>query len=79
VSIRYELWDGRLKIELSDDGKGFGPDREGAGNGLLNMKSRARKLNGTLYVHAEADRGTLISLTLPVKRTEPAAPAGMLR
>ncbi len=79
VSVRYELWDGRLKIELADDGKGFGPDREGAGNGLLNMKSRARKLNGTLYINAEAGRGTLISLTLPVKHTRPAVPAGILR
>jgi signal transduction histidine kinase len=78
VSICYELQDGHLKIELLDDGKGFGPDREGAGNGLLNMKSRARKLNGTLRIQSAVGCGTVISLTLPVKRTEQAAPEGIL-
>jgi serine/threonine-protein kinase RsbW len=35
VAILYELGEGRLAIEVSDDGDGFDPDRPGTGQGEL--------------------------------------------
>ncbi len=73
VSLRFELTSGQLKTSLTDDGRGFGTDREGAGNGLMNMQSRARKLSGSLKVSSEPGGGAEVSLTLPVNYLTPAS------
>jgi signal transduction histidine kinase len=78
VSLHFHLNAGQLKICLTDNGLGFGTEREGAGNGLMNMQSRSRKLSGNLSVSSQAGGGTVVSLTLPVKYLTPAAPANLL-
>jgi signal transduction histidine kinase len=37
-----------------------------AGNGIENMKKRAKELNGTLKIKSEKNKGTLILLTCKI-------------
>jgi signal transduction histidine kinase len=59
------LVDGRLLIEVLDDGRGFDPARTLRGRGLDNMRNRARSVGATVEVAATND-GTNVTLTLPL-------------
>ena len=53
-------------LEVSDDGVGFEPQKQGGkGTGLLNMESRGRQMGAKLNVSSSPSRGTRIVLTLP--------------
>jgi signal transduction histidine kinase len=59
-----------LVITIEDDGKGFLPDIEKdsqKGKGLLNIRSRANTLNGDFGFEPGATKGTIATLTLPLK------------
>ena len=49
----------RIRVQISDDGRGFamGDDRP-RGYGLANMAARAKKIGGTLRIQSEEGRGT---------------------
>lgn len=51
-------------IEIADNGIGFDQDATEPGNGLNNMKKRAREIKGSLHVKS-SKKGTSISLKLP--------------
>jgi signal transduction histidine kinase len=53
---------------IKDDGIGFSVDFQTNGNGLRNMSSRARNLNGELKIVSAENRGTALELEFPVKR-----------
>ena len=55
---------GKERVEISDDGRGFGPDTP-AGMGLTGMRERAQSLGGELEVEAEPGSGTLVRLRIP--------------
>jgi hypothetical protein len=44
-----------VALTVTDDGKGFDPNRIGGvrGLGLINMRERARQLHGTFELHSE--------------------------
>lgn len=50
-----------LELVLQDDGIGIEPGNGSHGNGLRNMKERARSLGGELKIESELNRGTKIS------------------
>ncbi len=56
------------QIRVSDDGRGFEPDADGAGEGLglRLMRERVAELGGTLVVSSRPDEGTVIEANLPV-------------
>jgi len=60
--------DNRIKLMISDNGKGF--DTEAAnrskGFGLFNMKQRAENIEGTLKVDSSEEFGTLIVTEIPI-------------
>ncbi|RLD15211.1 hypothetical protein DRI50_04345, partial [candidate division KSB1 bacterium] len=58
LSIKEE--DRKLSIALTDDGIGFDPQSKRSGNGLKNMRHRARQLHGTIQIESAPDRGTRI-------------------
>ncbi len=68
VSVKAE--DGRLLMEVVDDGKGFDVAREraekaSAGHlGLLGVEERARQANGTFSLVSEPGKGTRASVVL---------------
>ncbi|MDN3724376.1 tetratricopeptide repeat protein [Aequorivita sp. SDUM287046] len=53
----------QYQIEIADNGKGFNLETIDAGNGLNNMKKRAREIDGILQV-ISSKKGTRISLRL---------------
>jgi signal transduction histidine kinase len=65
VRTGVNLVDGRLLIEVLDDGRGFDPARTLRGRGLDNMRNRARSVGATVEVAATND-GTNVTLTLPL-------------
>jgi ligand-binding sensor domain-containing protein/two-component sensor histidine kinase len=57
-----------LTMMLGDDGCGFDTANQMDGNGLDNMRQRARKLGGELEIVSEAGCGTRLTLRAPLTR-----------
>ena len=59
-----------VALTVTDDGKGFDPNQIGGvrGLGLINMRERARQLNGTFELNSEPGRGTTVRVTIPFRR-----------
>jgi two-component system nitrate/nitrite response regulator NarL len=73
VSVRTEQ--GKLSVEVSDDGRGFHPEKEPSatptatgGTGIKGMRERARALGADLKIQSEPGRGTKVRLTLALKK-----------
>ncbi len=64
VRLTATLQDGQLRIEIADDGRGFGPEAQ-PGFGLRNMEERAYLLNGRLEIQSRPGLGTTVILEVP--------------
>ena len=63
VQVQVKTDDGKLKIVITDDGKGFNPAAtasNGEHNGLGNMQRRAAAVGGQLAVTSEPGKGTRV-------------------
>ena len=56
-----------LTLTIQDDGEGFNPAHGAKGIGLLGMKERVRELGGVLTIASEAERGTLLTVHIPLR------------
>lgn len=56
----------QFMMSVHDNGKGFGVEVSGSGNGLVNMRMRAAELNGKLDIISSATVGTRIELVCPI-------------
>lgn len=54
-----------LKLQVTDNGKGFDSDSASTGNGLKNMKQRTENIRGKLSLVSQPDKGTSITLAVP--------------
>lgn len=70
VSVRLSTAGGQLRLEISDDGRGFDPSApiSAEHHGLANMRRRAEQLHGRLEVASGTGLGTRIILLLPLAR-----------
>lgn len=67
IWMRIRLPVGGLEIQVQDDGHGFDPIKpDRTGNGLQNLKSRLKSIDGAAEIRSESGKGTTISLTLPL-------------
>ena len=68
ASVRGHVDDGRLVIEIVDDGVGIQPQQltSPASLGLLGMRERARSIGAMLDVGRAGERGTAVRLDVPV-------------
>jgi signal transduction histidine kinase len=67
LSCRYE--NNIFSLTIKDDGKGFLPEElKRDGNGLQNIKSRARKTGASVEVVSALRAGTTITVELPVPK-----------
>jgi signal transduction histidine kinase len=59
-----------LILQVTDNGKGISAERSqnSEGFGLRNMRKRAEDINATFEVQTAPDRGTSITITVPVSR-----------
>ena len=68
ISVRLAGADGRLTLEVADDGSGFDPTEAELRSkhlGLTSMEERARELGGTLEITSSPGTGTTIRLEVP--------------
>jgi signal transduction histidine kinase len=67
VEVRLHPRDGRLSMEVEDNGHGFdvGGAEGGGGLGLVGMRERVSRLGGQLVVDSAPGRGTRILVDLP--------------
>jgi signal transduction histidine kinase len=56
-----------VTLTVQDDGVGLA-GRTGGGLGLIGMEERVRELSGTLQMHSQPQRGTLLKIELPLAR-----------
>jgi signal transduction histidine kinase len=71
VSIDVREENGLVAATIEDDGSGFDPSAVGNDRfGLLGMRERIDLLAGELEIDSAADRGTRVSVRLPVERRE---------
>lgn len=61
IWIRLHAGDGRLVLRISDDGRGFDPDRAAGGLGLDGMREKARVAGGSLGIDSD-DQGTRVTV-----------------
>jgi len=67
-----------VRLAVRDDGQGFIPETVLNGTaghlGLQSLRSRARKMGGSLTVVSAPGQGTTIEVSVPVRKTGPARP-----
>lgn len=58
--------EGRLEVDVSDDGRGFDPSAIGEAGGLRNMRERAAALGGSLLISSAPGAGARIRAAFPL-------------
>jgi signal transduction histidine kinase len=69
VAVSLSVQNGRLTLEIVDDGGGFdvtGPDGSSNRLGLASMRERSRAVKGQLSVISSSETGTRVRLTAPI-------------
>lgn len=64
VSLLQE--DAVLILKIKDNGRGFDKNAITKGNGLWNLRERAKEINGIFTVTTTPGQGTTIELKLPI-------------
>jgi signal transduction histidine kinase len=69
VQVGLARSNGLVALTVADDGKGFDANRVGGlrGLGLINMRERARQLNGRFVLSSDPGRGTTVRVTIPFR------------
>jgi len=69
VDVIIEQADGNLRLNVTDDGRGFSPveTRGQKTYGLLGLRERSVLLGGEASVTSEPGRGTAIDVRIPLK------------
>ena len=67
ASVRVDVDADRVLLEVSDDGRGFDPDRRHPGHyGLESMRGRASEIGGRLSIASAPGIGTLVRVETPL-------------
>ena len=68
VSVSLAICDGDIRLTITDDGDGFDLETSelGRGYGLPNIKDRAERLGGILYITSSPGAGTNLDIKVPV-------------
>jgi signal transduction histidine kinase len=62
---------GKIRLEISDDGDGFIPERA-RGMGILGMEERVKRLGGSMTITSAPGNGATVKAELPAHPVEPA-------
>jgi len=60
ITLNSSLKGKKLTLQLIDNGQGFDIEKVATGDGLKNMKERARQIGGNLIIRSDAKTGTII-------------------
>jgi PAS domain S-box-containing protein len=75
--VSCRLVDGRIRIEVADDGCGFDPASggtsaiDGLGFGLFSIRERLHHLGGEMAIHSSPGQGAVVVLTAPLGENIP--------
>ena len=69
IDLHLNLKSRFLKMEISDNGKGFDIDKIKRGNGLNNLEKRAKEIGGQIDIKSEPGKGTCINLMMVLKKS----------
>jgi len=69
IDLHLNLKSRFLKMEISDNGKGFDIDKVKRGNGLNNLEKRAKEIGGQIDIKSEPGKGTCINLMMVLKKS----------
>ncbi|MBI4661130.1 MAG: response regulator [Verrucomicrobia bacterium] len=74
VEVRFQEMEGKLVLEVKDDGRGITEAEIGNTRsiGLLGMRERAGLLGGEVLVKGERGKGTTVTVTIPLARSKKA-------
>ncbi len=64
VEVDLDRVDDSFVLRVHDSGKGFDPDVEYEGHGLVNMRKRAAALDGTVELQSGAGQGSTLRVTV---------------
>lgn len=67
ISIEFIKSGTTLILTIIDDGKGFTETENYSGNGLNNIRLRAKKLGGSVEIISKPEQGTTITLRIPLQ------------
>jgi len=67
LKVKFSYNPGVLEIYAFDNGKGFEPEEQESGSGLLNMRSRAEMIKTDFVLKSSIGNGTSLSLRYPTK------------
>jgi len=74
ATVKVAAGENEVTIAVQDDGKGFDVDKNGKGDwtkfGLRNMKERAGSIHGSLLVESMPEKGTKVTLSIPLTVSE---------
>jgi len=65
VEIVFTIEKGWLVLLVTDNGKGFDPEVNGEGNGLVSLRRRASSLSGETVVTSHDGEGTKVTIRVP--------------
>jgi signal transduction histidine kinase len=69
--LRVSFAEGRVELQVEDDGKGFDVSAPtGKGIGLLSIKERMHSLGGEFSIKSVPGQGTLVRVAMPVLMQE---------
>ena len=64
--VNFERSEELFIVEMGDDGKGFVLDKERKGIGMRNLSSRIEKLNGKWIIDTAPNKGTTVTIEIPL-------------
>lgn len=67
IEVNISEKENQYSIQIADNGIGFDQDTIELGNGLNNMKKRAREIGGSIQFISKKNKGTKIVLDFPIK------------
>jgi signal transduction histidine kinase len=70
ATVSVEHSEGKIRLQIVDDGNGFHADRV-RGMGILGMEERAKRLGGSLAIKSAPGKGTTVLAEIPAERSEP--------
>jgi signal transduction histidine kinase len=68
VDVSFDCSEGRVRLAVHDNGKGIDEEavKSPSSLGLLGIRERVRRLNGTMTVGGEPGKGTLLAVEVPL-------------
>ncbi len=68
IVLAMSIENGQMKVEVSDNGKGFDPEKikDTSGIGLKGMNSRMELIGGKIEIYSDLGEGTRANLILPL-------------